>query len=183
MPVNVKQEIRELREIIRLHDHRYYVLSEPVISDKEYDDLMRRLKGLEDKYPRYKSDDSPTARVSGGILKGFNTVKHRQKMISLDNTYSFDELREWDVRVHKGLRGNKLVEYLVELKIDGVSANLTFENGRLTIGATRGDGEAGEEITANLKTIRAIPLVLRGKDIPDFIEIRGEVYMDINSGS
>ncbi|MFH1398162.1 MAG: NAD-dependent DNA ligase LigA [Candidatus Omnitrophota bacterium] len=180
MPVNIKQKIEELKEIIRQHDHRYYILSEPVISDKEYDDLMRRLKGLEDKYPQYKSDDSPTARVSDGILKGFKTVKHRQKMISLDNTYSFTELREWDIRVHKGLRGNKLIEYLVELKIDGVSANLTFENGRLITGATRGDGETGEEITANLKTIRAIPLVLRGKDMPDLIEIRGEVYMDIN---
>jgi DNA ligase (NAD+) len=178
--LGIKEEIRSLREEILLHDHHYYVLSQPVISDKEYDDLMRRLKVLEDKYPQYKSDDSPTARVSGGILKGFTTVKHRQKMTSLDNTYSFDELREWDIRVHKGLKGNRSIEYLVELKIDGVSANLTFENGRLTIGATRGDGEAGEEITANLKTIRAIPLVLRGKDIPVLIEIRGEVYMDIN---
>ena len=156
----------------------YYVLSQPEISDKEYDDFMKKLKELEDEYPEFKTADSPTARVGGGILEGFKTVKHRQKMLSLDNTYSFEELEDWVKRVHKGLGPNEKVEYAVEHKIDGVSANLTYEKGRLTIGATRGDGQTGEDVTQNIKNIRAIPLVLLGEDIPDFIEIRGEVYME-----
>lgn len=174
----IKKEIEKLKEEIRHHDYMYYVLSQPEISDKEYDDLMRRLKELEDRYPRYRTVDSPTVRVSGGILEGFKTVKHRQKMLSLDNAYSFEELRDWDERVHKGLVAGQKLEYTVELKIDGVSANITYEKGRLTIGATRGDGGTGEDVTQNIKTIRAIPLVLLGKDIPDCIEIRGEIYME-----
>jgi len=156
----------------------YYVLDQPEISDKEYDDLMRELKELEDSYPQYKSDDSPTVRLIGGILEGFKTVKHKQKMLSLDNTYSFEELRDWHQRVRKGLGVHEKVQYVTELKIDGVSANITYAKGKLAIGATRGDGETGEDVTANIKTIRAIPLVFLGKNIPDFIEIRGEVYME-----
>jgi DNA ligase (NAD+) len=174
----IKKKIEDLRNRIRHHDYMYYVLSQPEISDKEYDNLIKELKELEDRYPEFKTDDSPTARVSGGILEGFRTVKHKQKMLSLSNTYSFDELRDWDERVHKGLTDSERVEYMVELKIDGISANITYEKGKLTIGATRGDGETGEDVTANIKTIRAIPLVLFGRHIPDFIEIRGEVYMD-----
>jgi len=178
MHTEIKKEIERLRERIRHHDYLYYVLSQPEVSDKEYDVLMRRLKDLEDKYPRFKTDNSPTVRISGGILEGFKTAKHKQKMLSLDNTYSYEELKDWDERVHKGLRSGEKVEYVVELKIDGVSANITYEKGMLSIGATRGDGEAGEDVTQNIKTIRAIPLVLLGKNIPDFIEIRGEVYME-----
>ncbi|MCM8795838.1 MAG: NAD-dependent DNA ligase LigA [Candidatus Omnitrophica bacterium] len=174
----IEKQIEDLREKIRHHDYLYYVLSQPEISDKEYDDLMRKLKELEDKYPQYKSEDSPTVRVGGGILEGFKTVRHRQKMLSLDNVYSFEELRQWGERVHKGLGKEEKVEYVVELKIDGVSANITYEHGRLIIGATRGDGETGEDVTSNIKTIRAIPLILRGECVPDFIEIRGEIYMD-----
>jgi DNA ligase (NAD+) len=174
----VKKEIEKLRQEIRHHDYLYYILSQPIISDKEYDNLMQRLKTLEDKYPQFRSFDSPTVRVSGVILEGFSTVKHKQKMLSLDNTYSFEELTDWAERVHKGLGSGEKVEYVVEHKIDGVSANITYEKGRLIIGATRGDGETGEDITQNIKTIRAIPLVLLDKDIPDFIEIRGEVYME-----
>ena len=178
MHTEIKKEIERLREQIRHHDYLYYVLSQPEISDKEYDDLMRRLKDLEDKYPQFKTDNSPTVRISGGILEGFKTVKHKQKMLSLDNTYSYEELRDWDERVHKRLRSGEKVEYVAELKIDGVSANITYEKGELSIGATRGEGETGEDVTQNIKTIRAIPLVLLGKNIPDFIEIRGEVYME-----
>ncbi len=180
MSEEVKKEVEKLREQIRSHDYLYYVLSRPEVSDKEYDYLMRRLKGLEEKYPQFKTDTSPTVRVSGGILEGFKTVKHKQKMLSLDNTYSYDEVRDWDERVHKGLRPGGKIEYVVELKIDGVSANITYEKGKLSIGATRGDGETGEDVTQNIKTIRAIPLVLTGKKIPDFVEIRGEVYMERN---
>ncbi len=178
MPHGPKQKIEKLRNEIRRHDYLYYVLSQPQVSDKEYDDSMRKLKALEDKYPRFKSDDSPTVRLSGWIAEGFKNVRHKQKMLSLDNAYSFEELKEWDARVRKGLAGRENIEYVVELKIDGVSANITYKEGKLIIGATRGDGETGEEITANIKAIRAIPLVLLGKGIPDFIEIRGEVYMD-----
>jgi len=177
MAQEIKNKIEELRNKIRRHDYRYYALSDPQISDKEYDDLLRELKKLEDEYPRYRDEDSPTVRLGGGILEGFKTVVHRQKMISLDNTYSFDELKEWDGRVRRGL-GSEGLEYVVELKVDGVSANLTYRKGRLVIGATRGDGQTGEDVTANIRTIRAIPLVFRGEDIPDFIEVRGEVYLD-----
>jgi len=178
MTIGIRKKIEGLREKIRHHDYLYYVISQPEISDKEYDELLKQLQGLEDKYPQYKTADSPTLRVGGAVLEGFATVKHRQKMVSLDNTYSIDELKDWDERVHKGLGRSESVEYVAELKIDGLSANLTYEKGKLTIGATRGDGETGEDATANIKTIRAIPLVLLGGDIPDLIEIRGEVYMD-----
>jgi DNA ligase (NAD+) len=177
MAAEIKKKIEELRDRIRHHDYKYYCLSQPEISDREYDELMRKLKKLEEEYPQYKSKDSPSVRVSGGILPGFDTVRHRQKMFSLDNGFSFTELKDWAQRVHKGL-GRDKVEYVVELKIDGVSANITYEKARLAIGATRGDGETGEDVTANIKTIRAIPLLLRGKDIPAFIEIRGEIYME-----
>jgi len=175
---DIKKTIEALREEIRRHDYLYYVLSQPKISDKEYDNLLLKLKKLEDENPNLKSEDSPTMRVSGSIQEGFNTVRHKEKMLSLENTYSFGELKEWEARVHKGLGEGNKIEYVVELKIDGVSANLTYKKGRLIIGATRGDGEAGEDVTQNLKAIRAIPLRLLGKNIPEFIEIRGEVYMD-----
>lgn len=177
MALEIKREIEGLREQIRQYDYRYYVLAQPEVSDKEYDDLMSRLKGLEEKYPQFKTDDSPTQRVAGGILPGFKTVKHKQKMFSLDNTYSFDELRSWAERVSKGL-DRRAIEYVVELKIDGLSANLAYSKAKLIVGATRGDGEVGEDVTENIKTIRSIPLVMLGKDIPDYIEVRGEVYIE-----
>lgn len=176
-PQDMKSKIESLRQKIRRHDYSYYVLSQPKISDKEYDNLMRELKGLEDKYPEFKSDDSPTVRISGGILEGFKAIKHKQKMFSLDNTYSFGELKDWDGRVQKGIRGEN-TEYVVEPKVDGLSANLSYQKGKLLTGATRGDGETGEDVTENIKTIRAIPLILLGEDMPNFIEIRGEVYME-----
>ena len=172
-----RNKIEKLRDEIRRHDYLYYVRSQPVISDKEYDSLMEQLNGLEAKFPELKTGDSPTVRVSGGMLDSFKTVKHKQKMLSLDNTYSFDELKDWQGRVGKVL-GNERREYAVELKIDGLSANITYRRGKLVVAATRGDGETGEDVTGNIKTIRAIPLVLLGRDIPDFIEVRGEVYME-----
>lgn len=173
----IKNQIERIKEQIRHHDYMYYCLAQPEISDKEYDNLMRKLKDLEDKHPQFKTDDSPTVRVGGVILEGFKTVKHKQKMFSLDNTYTFGELKDWVERVHKGLP-REHIEYVVELKIDGVSANITYEKGKLTVGATRGDGETGEDVTQNIKTIRPIPLLLRGQNKPDFFEIRGEVYME-----
>ncbi|MFZ2356836.1 MAG: NAD-dependent DNA ligase LigA [Candidatus Omnitrophota bacterium] len=179
MSQEIKNKIEKLIEQIRRHDYLYYVLSQPEISDKEYDNLMSQLKELEEKYPGYKTNDSVTVRLSNGVLEGFKTVKHKEKMLSLNNTYSFKELKDWQARVCKGLLGEK-VEYAVELKIDGLSANISYRQGKLSIGATRGDGQTGEDVTANIKTIRSIPLVLLGSDFPDFIEIRGEVYMEIN---
>lgn len=173
----IKKKIEKLRDEIRHHDYQYYVLNQPEISDKEYDDLIRRLKDLESLHPELITVDSPTQRVSGQVLKEFKTVRHRIKMLSLDNTYSIEELEEWEERVHKGL-GSRKVEFVAELKIDGVSSNLTYVNGLLDIGATRGDGQTGEDVTLNLKTIRAIPLSLDSKEIPKLIEIRGEVYME-----
>jgi len=175
---DIKKAIESLREEIRRHDYLYFILSQPKVSDQEYDLLLSKLKKLEDEFPEFKSDDSPTVRVSGGILEGFKTVMHKEKMLSLENTYSIKELKEWDARVLKGLGGNKKLEYVVELKIDGVSASLSYKQGKFITGATRGDGERGEDVTQNLKAIRAIPLRLSGRDIPEFIEIRGEVYMD-----
>jgi len=175
---DTKKTIESLKRQIRRHDYLYYVLSQPKVSDKEYDDLMHKLKDLEDKHPQFKSNDSPTARVGGGILEGFKTVRHAQKMFSLDNTYNFDEIKDWEVRVSKGLKENEKTGFVTELKIDGVSVNLTYIKGKLTVGVTRGDGETGEDVTQNIKTIRAIPLVLLGGNIPEFIEIRGEIYMD-----
>ncbi|MFA4842540.1 MAG: NAD-dependent DNA ligase LigA [Candidatus Omnitrophota bacterium] len=177
MPQDIRQRLERLKALIRHHDRMYYAKSQPEISDKEYDELMGELKELEEKYPQYKSKGSPTLRVSGEVLKRFKTVKHKQKMLSLDNTYSFDELKDWAGRVRKGL-GSIAIELVAELKIDGVSASITYERGKLTIGATRGDGETGEDVTSNIKTIRAMPLELEGKDVADFIEIRGEAYMD-----
>jgi DNA ligase (NAD+) len=178
MPVRIANKIKSIRDKIRGHDYSYYVLSQPTISDKEYDELMVELKALEDKYPHLRTDDSPIQRLSSGISPGFETVQHKSGMFSLDNTYSIDELVSWDERVRKGLGSSGGYEYVVELKIDGVSANLTYAKGKLKVGATRGDGLTGENVTANIKTIRAIPLSLSGGHLPDFIEIRGEVYMD-----
>ncbi|MBU1924110.1 MAG: NAD-dependent DNA ligase LigA, partial [Candidatus Omnitrophica bacterium] len=178
MSIQIKNKIKLIKEKLRKHDYAYYVQSQPQVSDKEYDDLMGELKLLEDRYPQLRTDDSPSQRLSSGISLGFKTVKHKTGMFSLDNTYSIDELVSWDGRLRKGLGSDCGYEYVVELKIDGVSANLTYIKGKLTVGSTRGDGQTGEDVTANIKTIRAIPLILLGNHIPDFIEIRGEVYMD-----
>jgi len=190
MAQDAKREIEKLRGEIRHHDYRYYVLNQPEISDTEYDDLMKRLVRLEQGRPGLITPDSPTQRVSGEAVKGFKTVRHKVRMFSLDNTYSFDELRDWDRRVRKGLTRGEKVEYVAELKIDGVSVSLTYEGGILTVGATRGDGETGEDVTLNLKTIPSIPLRLLatsakggsasgGSDQPlaTSVEVRGEVYM------
>lgn len=171
----VEREIAELREQINRHDHLYYVKAKPEISDRDYDKLFARLKELEAAHPGLITPDSPTQRVGEKPIDGFAHVTHAVPMMSIDNTYSEDELREFDGRVSRGLDGGKY-EYLVEPKVDGVSATLRYEQGRLVLGATRGDGKVGDDITANLRTIRAIPLKLHGKGWPDVLEVRGEVY-------
>lgn len=174
--MDVKKEIERLRKVIRHHDYQYYVLDQPEISDKEYDDLFKRLQALEEKHPDEVTPDSPTQRVGGEPVKGFKTVRHHRKMYSLDNTYTFDEIREWRDRLGKSLEENEKVEFVVELKIDGVSVNLMYENGSLSAGALRGDGEAGEDVTSNIRTIRAIPLNFFDGS-RSRLEIRGEVFM------
>lgn len=174
----VKKQIEKLREQIRDADYKYYVLSEPEISDKEYDDILGELKKLEEKYPQFITDDSPTKRVSGGILEGFPTVEHKIKMLSLDNTYSIEELRSWQDKIKRLLKKDVNISYMVELKIDGVSCSLIYESGTLKTGATRGDGQIGEDITANIKTIKSVPLRLRGDKLPQMLEVRGEIYMN-----
>ncbi|MFA6320869.1 MAG: NAD-dependent DNA ligase LigA, partial [Candidatus Omnitrophota bacterium] len=178
MAKDIKKEIEELRKVIEGHDHLYYVLNKPSMSDQEYDKLYRNLKDLELAHPELITPDSPTQRVGGKPAKNFSTVKHLVPMMSLDNTYSPDEIRQFDERVRKNLKGEK-VEYVVELKFDGVSISLLYTKGKWVQGATRGDGVEGDDVSANLKTIRSIPLALRGSsdEIPEVIEVRGEVYM------
>lgn len=175
---NPKSEIEELRKTIRRHDRLYYVLNKPEISDQEYDKLYRKLEDLEKAHPELITADSPTQRVSGKPVRGFPTVKHMVPMLSMDNTYSAEELREFDERVKKNLKGERY-EYVVELKFDGVSISLLYEDGVWTRGATRGDGVRGDDVSNNLKTIRFIPLSFKGivKRRPKTLEVRGEVYM------
>jgi DNA ligase (NAD+) len=171
-----KKQIDTLREQIAHHDYRYYVLAQPEVSDTEYDKMYKQLESLEKQFPDLIIKDSPTQRVGGELVGGFQPVRHRTPMLSLDNTYNENEVLEWDDRLEKAL-GLQEFDYIVEPKIDGVSASLTYENGRFVRGATRGDGETGEDITANLRTLRSIPLKLRAP-FPRILEVRGEVYMD-----
>ncbi|MEO0119418.1 MAG: NAD-dependent DNA ligase LigA [candidate division WOR-3 bacterium] len=170
-----KKEIERLRKEIRYHDYRYYVLNDPVISDYEYDMLYKRLVELEKKFPHLITPDSPTQRVGGEPLKEFKSVIHEIPMLSLDNTYSYDELKEFDKRIRKSVPN---VHYLCELKVDGVAVSLLYRDGKFIRGATRGDGHKGDDITLNLKTIKTLPLNLL-TDNPDFlnIEVRGEVFL------
>ena len=174
--MDVKKRIEELRKLIEKYDYEYYVLAQPSISDYEYDQLMKELEALEKAHPEFITPDSPTQRVSGQPIKEFPTVVHRKPMLSLSNTYNEGEFRDWDRRVRSALSGQH-VEYVAELKIDGLAVSLIYENGRFVQGATRGDGIQGDDITPNLRTIRAIPLKVRGHDLPPLFEVRGEVYM------
>jgi DNA ligase (NAD+) len=198
---DVARRAAELRRLIDYHNHKYYVEASPEISDRDFDRLLEDLKKLEGEHPELVTPDSPTQRVGGQPIEGFRTVRHREPMLSIDNTYSADELREFDRRVRK-LLGGEAVTYVCELKIDGVAISLTYEQGRFTVGATRGDGEQGDDVTHNLKTIRELPLRLEaaaaparkgkkgagpatplwdglGEDggPPALFEARGEVYM------
>jgi len=171
------QSIQALREELNQHNYNYYVLDNPTISDLEFDMKIKELQALEDKNPEYFDEDSPTQRVGGAVTKNFNTVVHETRMYSLDNGYSKEELLEWEKRVQKGL-GTTDIEYVCELKYDGASISITYENGRLTKAVTRGDGFQGDDITTNIKTIRAIPLKLKG-DYPEKFDIRGEIILPL----
>jgi len=173
---SAKKKIEELREKIRYHNYRYYVLNDPIISDAEYDQLMKELTEMEKKYPQYITSSSPTQRVGVEPVSEFTTVKHITPMLSLSNAFSDEELIAFDQRIKKIVPQQK-IEYVVELKIDGLAIALVYENGIFIRGATRGDGIIGENITSNLKTIKTIPLKLFGDDLPSHLEIYGEVYM------
>src|SRR5262245_7253526 len=166
----------ELRKLVNRHNRLYYVDAKPEISDREFDRPLEELIELEKKHPDLVTPDSPTQRVGGEPIDKFRTVTHRVPMLSIDNTYSPDELREWDRSVRK-LLGGESPAYVVELKIDGVAMALTYEDGLLTVGATRGDGERGDDVTHNLKTMPDVPLKLNADRPPKLFEARGEVYM------
>ncbi|MDU2064050.1 MAG: NAD-dependent DNA ligase LigA [Sporomusaceae bacterium] len=174
-----EREITSLRETIHTHNYYYYVLDDPKIADSDFDGLLRRLQQLEEAYPELITEDSPTQRVGGVVADGFEKVAHRQPLLSLANAFSAQELRDFDQRIHQALP-NQTIEYVGELKIDGLAMNLTYEAGRLIQGATRGDGEYGENVTNNIRTIRSIPLKLH-QAAPPLLEVRGEVYMPFRS--
>jgi DNA ligase (NAD+) len=173
---DIKNQIKRLRDEIREHDYLYYVLNQPKISDRQYDKLFSELKALEQENPQFITRDSPTQRVSGQPLEGFVNVRHTVPMLSIDNTYNADELRAFDKRIRKQL-GEEDYDYVVEPKIDGVAISLRYEDGVLVTAATRGDGQVGDDVTANVRTIKTVPLILRGDNIPAVLEVRGEVYM------
>jgi DNA ligase (NAD+) len=175
-PTSAAARIEELRRLVNHHNYKYYVEASPEISDQEFDRLLKELVDLEAAHPELVTPDSPTQRVGGQPIEGFQQVTHRVPMLSIDNTYNADDLREFDARVRKLLRGEK-VRYVVEPKIDGVAISLTYVDGVLQVGATRGDGEVGDDVTHNLKTVRGVPLRLRADKPPPLFEARGEVYM------
>ncbi len=159
--MNIEEKIENLREVIRGHDHKYYVLAEPSISDEEYDKLVKELERLEKENPHLITPDSPTQRVGKDLTKVFNPVIHKIPMLSLANTYNEEDLFDFDRRVREALPKDEKIEYVVELKIDGASISLKYVNGYLITAATRGDGFTGEEVTTNVKTIKAVPLKLK----------------------
>ena len=171
-----KARIDLLRDELRRHNHLYYVKSNPEISDYEFDMLLKELEKLEQQYPEFADPYSPTKRVGGDITDKFEKVAHRFPMLSLSNTYSFEEIEEWEQRIHKTLERD--VEYILELKYDGIAISITYENGRMLRALTRGDGSVGEDVINNVKTIRSIPLELKG-DYPQDFDIRGEILLPL----
>jgi DNA ligase (NAD+) len=175
-PRKIRERAKQLVEELNQHNYRYYVLDDPSISDAEYDRLLRELQEIEEEFPELRSPDSPTQRVGAPPLDAFETVEHGAPMLSLNNAFEEGEVEAFDQRVRKAL-GVESVEYVAEPKLDGLAVNLTYENGRLVRGTTRGDGRTGEDITRNVKTIRSVPLKLRGSGYPGFVEVRGEVFL------
>lgn len=178
----IKKRLKELRESINYHNYRYYILDQPEISDSEYDLLMRELVDLETNYPQFTTPDSPTQRVGAPPLEKFETVTHSIPMLSLENAFNEEEAREFDERVKRYLKVTGPIEYVIEPKVDGIAIELVYRDGRFTVGSTRGDGQVGEDVTQNLKTIKSIPLVLieRFESAPSRLEVRGEVYLGID---
>ena len=176
----IRKRVEELRELIRGHERKYYVEHTPEISDHEFDAWMKELETLEAEFPVLVTPDSPTQRVGGEPLKGFVTVTHRVPMMSIANTYSADKLRAFDTRIKKLLPGER-VEYFVEPKIDGVAISLTYKQGKLTLAATRGDGVRGDDVTANVHTVKSVPKDLDTPNPLALLEVRGEIFMPFKS--
>ena len=178
---DAKERAAELRREIDHHNHRYYVLDDPEIGDDAYDALLNELRGLEEEHPELRTPDSPTQRVGAAPLERFEQVRHAEPMLSLGNARNEEELRAWEKRIRNLLERLDIsaaeFSYTTEPKIDGLAISLTYENGVLSRGATRGDGRVGEDVAQNLRTIKAIPL--RIEDAPQLIEVRGEVYLPI----
>ena len=174
----VENQIDALKEELRMHNYKYYVLDEPSISDYDFDLKLKKLQELEAAYPEFKDPNSPTQRVGGEVTKNFNTVVHNNRMYSLDNSYSKEDILDWEKRIQRIL-GDVQLEYTCELKYDGASINLSYENGHFLKAVTRGDGIQGDDVTANVKTIRSIPLVLQGGDLHSF-DIRGEIVLPLD---
>ncbi|WP_330443415.1 NAD-dependent DNA ligase LigA [Flavobacterium sp. C4GT6] len=175
--MDILQTIQALREELNQHNYNYYVLDNPTITDFEFDIKLKQLQELEAKHPEYFDENSPTQRVGGSVTKNFETIQHEHRMYSLDNSYSKEELLEWEKRVQRGL-GTADVQYTCELKYDGASISITYENGRLLRAVTRGDGFQGDDVTANIRTIRAVPIKLKG-DYPEKFDIRGEIILPL----
>lgn len=171
-----KQTLEQLKTSIRQHDHAYYVLDRPNILDSEYDELMRRLREMEASHPEWVTPDSPTQRVGGAVAQGFASVRHKTALLSLANAFSAQEVRSFDQRVRQLLDGTP-VEYVLEPKVDGLAISLLYEDGLLVQAATRGDGETGENVTTNVRTVRSVPLQLAGEALPAQLDVRGEIYM------
>ncbi|MEU7292736.1 NAD-dependent DNA ligase LigA [Streptomyces exfoliatus] len=180
LPAEAREKHADLAEQVEEHRFRYYVKDQPVISDGEFDKLLRALEALEEEYPELRTPDSPTQKVAGQYETEFTSVEHRERMLSLDNAFDDAELAAWSERVARDV-GTPDFHYLCELKVDGLAVNLTYEHGRLTRAATRGDGRAGEDITPNVRTIADIPDRLHGDRVPDLVEIRGEVYFPMEA--
>lgn len=179
MTEDINKQINYLKSVIREHDHRYYVLDDPQISDNEYDSLLRELKNLEDSHPELITTDSPTQRVGGSPISEFDQIQHSKPMLSLGNAFGIDELEAFNKRINDTLDAND-VEFNAELKFDGLAVTILYENGIMKYAATRGDGSVGEDVTHNIKTIKTIPLKLHGENHPRIFEVRGEVLMDKN---
>ncbi|MEV4917661.1 NAD-dependent DNA ligase LigA [Streptomyces tirandamycinicus] len=180
VPAEARDEHARLAEQVEEHRFRYYVKDQPVISDAEFDRLMRSLEALEEEHPELRTPDSPTQQVAVAYETEFTAVEHRERMLSLDNAFDEEELAAWADRIAKEV-GTSAYRFLCELKVDGLAVNLTYEKGRLTRAATRGDGRTGEDITPNVRTIADIPVRLRGERVPDLVEIRGEVYFPMEA--
>ena len=171
------ERAQELRELIEYHNEQYFVFDAPEVADAEFDALVKELRELEGAHPELITPDSPTQRPGGRPASTFSPVEHRARMLSLDNAFSRDELLAWGTRVEKLVPSP--LRFVAEPKLDGLAISLQYEKGRFTVGATRGDGRTGEDVTQNLRTVKAVPERLKGKRIPDQIEVRGEVFMPL----
>ncbi|MGI8613249.1 MAG: DNA ligase LigA-related protein, partial [Nocardioidaceae bacterium] len=179
-PPAVRERHRDLSEQVEEHRWRYYVLDSPSVSDADFDTLMKELEQLEARHPDLRTPDSPTQQVGGAVSTEFTAVQHRERLLSLDNAFSAAEMTAWAARVTRSVGDD--VDYLCELKIDGLAVNLTYERGRLVRGATRGDGRVGEDVTPNVRAVEGVPTRLTGTDehpVPDLIEVRGEVFFPV----